>query len=531
MSSNVDRLVDTLKEADQAYYVEGKPMIDNETYDALVASLRRLDPSHSYLSKVGHEVLTGSKVGRITPMGTLNKYHTEESVQQWVEGHKNEILLMAPKYDGFGCELDYDPVTGELLMASTRGNGQVGEDITESARNCEAVPKQVPPGLTKVRGEFIIPKFNHDVMKSLGYQAMRNAVPGIVRSNNSAISYVHFVAYEFFDGDTNRRRQRGKYKFHFEVEDIASFLENFQDMCDYRQQFNRDEYAYEIDGMVIKTDEIKEDDYSFPVHQIAWKFKSNRETTILRGIKANLGISGKFTPTALFDEVEFQGAKLTNASLGNYARVKNLDPKIGSLIEVSRRGDIIPYVESVSFTPDDAVDLERLTECPHCGEPITYRDDEPYCLNQRCMMLSQLRLRQYIGNVGVKGIGTGVITKLYDAGLVIELPDIYKLDPNVIAGLPGLGQSMVDKWVALQSKELTPLQFVTSLPFVDIGPAVWKKLLEDMTLRELLTITRDELGSKKLRGIGESKLETFVTQRDDLLDTIKELLGYVKMKG
>lgn len=526
------KLVKFLEICDKAYYVDGDPIVSNETYDALVETLRKVDPQNPYLSKVGTKIQgNGRKVARLIPMGSLPKHHTSESVKEWMDKVKADSYLMAPKYDGFACELEY--VDGKLVLASTRGDGTIGEDVTEAAR--QIVPLEVPANLTRVRGEFIIPKKHHEVLKAAGYTAMRNAVPGIIRSNNEYVKYVDFIAYEFFDNNLLRDWQRTVYNKFFKIEDCKLIL-NFEEAEMIRELWieKRDNYEYEIDGLVIKTNEVYEDSYLDPLFQIAWKFKSNREATILRGVRAQLGISGRFTPVGEFDTVEFQGAKLTNASLGNFRRLKemmeNKDKplKIGSMVEVSRRGDIIPYIEECTYTPDEAEDIKLLEVCPHCEHPIVWEDGEPYCRNNSCKELVKLRLSQYIAGSGMKGIGAGVIAKMQGT-LINELPDIYKLDANKIAELPGLGQSMVEKWKSLQEKEMTPLQFVTCLPFTDIGPAVWKSLLGIWTIRELLSVTKEEIQSKRIRGMGESKIDTFISQRDALKSTIEELLNYVKL--
>lgn len=527
------KLVEFLKQCDHAYYVVGKPLVDNERYEALVRTLSIVDPLNTYLKKVGSQVPESSKkVGRLVPMGTLAKYNKEEDVRSWWADHVQYGLLISPKYDGFACELEY--VDGNLVMGSTRGDGMVGEDITDAAK--KVVPLTVPTQITRVRGEFIIPKKNFDILKKNGYTAMRNAVPGIVRSNSEMMQYVEFIAYEFHDGDNDRLNQRSKYHDLFNVE-YGYYTDDFDDAVAHREDWiasGRDSFNYEVDGLVLKTNLILEDDMSHPAHQIAWKFKSNREATTLRGVRANMGVSGRFTPVGLFDTVEFQGAKLTNASLGNFRRVTEMmndeeNPlKVGSTVEVSRRGDIIPYIEECIFTPDDSTSLERLEYCPHCEHAIVYKNDEPYCVNDACIKLVNLRLSQYIAGSGVKGIGAGVIAKM-QGYLIHELPDIYSLDATKIADLPGLGQSMVEKWQTLQSKEMTSLQFLGCLPFVDVGNALYKKMLAKHTVREVLLELSDE-DIKTEFGEG-AKVTTFLEQRKVLEDTISILLHYVKLAG
>ena len=220
-----NNLVDYLRRCDDAYYNTSNPIVSDSTYDALVETLRRLDPKNPYLEKVGAKVRS-SKVGRVIPMGTLAKYHKDEDIQKWLESESDETtFLLSPKYDGFAVELLYDH--GQLVSASTRGDGNVGEDVLDSMMRVKNVPVKLNSyvsDMTIVRGEAIIPRIHHDKIRELGYSAMRNAVPGIVRSNRAdALMYVDFVAYEFIDGSNSRIKQREYYKDMFTVEDYRSY--------------------------------------------------------------------------------------------------------------------------------------------------------------------------------------------------------------------------------------------------------------------------------------------------------------------
>ncbi len=267
-----NNLVDYLRRCDDAYYNTSNPIVSDSTYDALVETLRRLDPKNPYLEKVGAKVRS-SKVGRVIPMGTLAKYHKDEDIQKWLESESDETtFLLSPKYDGFAVELLYDH--GQLVSASTRGDGNVGEDVLASMMRVKNVPVKLNSyvsDMTIVRGEAIIPRIHHDKIKELGYSAMRNAVPGIVRSNREdALMYVDFVAYEFIDGSNSRIKQREYYKDMFTVEDYRSYnYPKVEEIQDRREELRATPYIYELDGVVLKTNTIKEDDLLHPAHMIA----------------------------------------------------------------------------------------------------------------------------------------------------------------------------------------------------------------------------------------------------------------------
>lgn len=510
----VNKLVSYLEQCDKKYYETSDTLVSDRTYDAMVEMLRRLNPEHPYLKKVGAKVKSG-KVGRVIPMGTLSKCHKDEEILKWLESERESIIL-APKYDGFAVELWYDG--GRLVAASTRGDGHVGEDVLLSMMKVRNVPLTIDrKDSVIIRGEAIIPTKNHDQIKSLGYTAMRNAVPGIVRSNRSdALSYVDFIAYEFIDGSEGRGIQREYWKDYFTIEDYRIFnWDDFEGIKARRDELRASEYTYELDGVVLKTDSIKEDDLMNPSHMIAWKYKSNRETTILRGIEYQLGVTGYFTPIGIFDPVEFQGATLTRASLGNMTRLaKEFEGlTIGSVIEVSRRGDIIPYIEEVVFINEDGDPLIGLDHCPHCGESLMYEDYEPHCINKGCPEKLRLQITQYAKSLGVKGIGDKLIKGLIDSGHIHSITDIYRVKPEVILTLPRQGNSAADKWQTLRERKLTVVELLSSYPFIDLGKKVWEAVYSKFnSYNEILNLTEEDLLEAKIRGIGDSKIKSIVSQ-------------------
>ena len=525
----VEKLVSYLKSCDDAYYNSENVVVNNDTYDALVETLRRLAPDHPYLQKVGAALRKDAKgLGRLVPMGTLSKYHKEDSVKEWLS-KESGMILMAPKYDGFGIELVYRD--GLLVMASTRGDGYVGEDVLEAVLRIQSVPVRLPDefkSLTRVRGEAIIPRKHHDKVKELGYSAMRNAVPGIVRSNRKdALEYVDFIAYEFFDEYTLRSLQRDRYEKVFNVEDWQPYpTDDFGNILLNRNSFgeHKEDYLYEIDGIVLKTDMIQEDDLSCPNHQIAWKFKSNRETTTLRDIEFNVGATGAISVVGIFDEVEFQGAKLKRASFGSLPLYAEMRPAIGDIIEVSRRGDIIPWIEEVVIRNSD--DYIELTHCPCCGSPI----EADKCVNTECPDRVKLKLYQYIKAVGIKGIGYSLVESLVDAKLITKLPDIYEIDAENLLSIPRQGRSSVEKWESLQKKELSILEFLCAYPFENAGKSLWKSILDKFSLKEIIELDKEKLMNANIKGIGSSKIDSIVSQLKENREEISQMIQILSLE-
>ena len=523
----LSQLLDYLKRADDAYYNSSAPIISDDTYDAMVELLRRIDPNNEYLNKVGTRVKS-NKIGRGVPMGTLVKYHEEEDILKWLELEKSNgdsQILVCPKYDGFAIELVYS--RGKLVSAGTRGDGLVGEDILESVKNISNIPQILDDTDIIVRGEAIIPKSAHDDIRDLGYSAMRNAVPGIVRSNRvDALKFVKFIAYEFIsDNGVGQCRsvEREIWKNKFDIEDYTIVRVNDIDkISEIRDHVHQEDYPYETDGIVLKTDIIKEDDLSHPTHMIAWKYQSNVRETILRGIEFQLGVTGFFTPIGIFDEVEFQGAHLSKASLGNMTRLAKEFKGItlGSIIEVSRRGDIIPYIEQLVLL-GEGTPINTLKVCPHCGHPLVYYDLEPRCENEKCPELLRLRITSYVKSIGVKGIGDSLVKSLIDKELLTSIPSIYEINPEVILDIPRQGPSAVEKWGALQDKKLSALDVLSFYPFLNLGKKVWESVLKEFSYSQIMILSREDLERVGIKGLGSTKIDSIISQlelyKDDLI--------------
>lgn len=539
----INKLVATLRDASKKYYETGDSPLSDAEYDSAVKVLESLDPENPYLREIGPTPEDSeSKVYHILPMGTLSKYHTDEEIKDFLSKEKADNYLVSPKYDGFGVELVYKDM--ELVSASTRGNGVVGEDITESVKCIRNIPHTLPTlfrepkfPLLIIRGEAIIPTEMRGFLKERGYTSLRNAVPGLVRSNSPLIhECVDFVAYNMIiSGDPERyhatsqchlRKYLRYYGFSVEefyvVDNDKTCFTMLKDFYDYFQK--KRGIPYEYDGVVIKNGFIQDDDWRTPTHQIAWKFKSSVQVTTMTGIDYQIGATGKISPVAIFEPVEFQGATLTRASLGSMDRLSSLIQKglgIGCLISVTRQGDIIPYVQDVvvSNTPDAVLTMPKY--CFSCGEPLEYIGKNAYCTNPHDKMILKRKISQYISCLKVKGIGQGIINKLVDDDYLSSISSIYTLDIDSVT-VRGWGDSLKSKWEILRSMELTDAQVFRFYPMDDVGDSAWTKLFEDFTpeeLRKQVQSTSD-IDISKCDHLSDSKLENIRKQleinRNDL---------------
>lgn len=536
----INKLVATLRDASKKYYETGDSPLSDAEYDSAIKVLESLDPENPYLSEIGPTPEDSeSKVYHILPMGTLSKYHTDKEIKDFLSKEKADTYLISPKYDGFGVELIYKDM--ELISASTRGNGVVGEDITESVKCIRNIPHTLSGDprfpLLIIRGEAIIPTEMRGFLEERGYTSLRNAVPGLIRSNSPLIhECVDFVAYnvittgdsEWYHATSQRQLREYLLGYGFSVEEF--YVVNNDETCftmlkDFYDYFQKKRgIPYEYDGVVIKNGFIQDDDWRTPTHQIAWKFKSSVQVTTMTGIDYQIGATGKISPVAIFEPVEFQGATLTRASLGSMDRLSSLIQKglgIGCLISVTRQGDIIPYVQDVvvSNTPDAVLTMPKY--CFSCGEPLEYIGKNAYCTNPHDKMILKRKISQYISCLKVKGIGQSIINKLVDDDYLNSISSIYTLDTDSVT-VRGWGDSLKSKWETLKSMELTDAQIFRFYPMDDVGDSAWNKLFEDFTpeeLRKQVQSTSD-IDISKCDHLSDSKLENIRKQleinRNDL---------------
>ncbi len=499
-------LVIALRAASRQYYLTGSSNLTDEQYDARLRYLRMVDPTNPYLLEIGTKVddtESSKKVYHYIPMGTLSKCHKDQEVKSWIDSlpeRSGTRILVAPKYDGFAVELVYR--YGDLVAASTRGDSEIGEDIFETVKKIPSVPHRLHhyPTNVIVRGEVLAFADKFETLRSLGYTAMRNAVPGIVRSGNDAVQYLTFVAHGFYPMDDSEERPtrsslRESFSDDFHVEDYEIFDKtDFEGISDYYSRMEvlrtSDSCPFEFDGIVLKS-EISDEkvlDLYHPLHSISWKFKSKREATTLRGVEFQMGVTGKFSPIAVFDPVEFQGATLTKASLGSIDRMSKMITeeglKIGCVIEVTRRGDIIPYVESVVMTDDVmCTPIDIPTNCPHCGRMLIGDPKDLICENPFCDEKVIMRISQYVAGVKVRGFGRALVESLVSNHHVLSIRDLYTICVDDCDDLTPNMKKMVKE---LQSRKMTSYQFLSTYPFDNIGASSWKSLESvGITINEL----------------------------------------------
>jgi DNA ligase (NAD+) len=523
-AARIAELAKLLRKYKDAYY-NGTPLVSDAAYDALEDELRALDPSHEVIASVGAptKVTAWEKARHAIPMGSLNKAVSEEEFRQWADrcnelGKKQKLkditgdLFVTEKLDGLSLAVTYDG--GKLVDAITRGDGQIGERILSNARRMKGVPHALKGkhSLT-VRGEIIL-KLS-DMKKAFPDAANpRNQASGTSkRLDGQGCEHLTVLFYDLdgIDHDTEDKK--------FEIlQELGLLVPNFK-ACDldgalaWHKDYSKTKRAkldYEIDGLVIRANDAHVQHMlgelnNRPRAAIAFKFASQAKVTTLLDIVWETGASGRVSPVAIVKPVVLAGATVQRASLHNAGMIAELDIGIGDEILVSRRNDVIPYVEEVVTKKGKTA--KPPSKCSTCGVALAKVGEYLACRNRKCQALIEGRIENWIDACGVLEWGDKLINQLVEAKLVSEPADLYKLQPEQIAKLERRGM-VIAKKVLDNLRAQLPLtlpKFLAALGIENFGLQTAKAIVAAGydTLDKVQKANATELAA--IPGVGPSK--------------------------
>src|SRR5699024_8418858 len=478
---------------------------------------------------------------------------------------EEDVITVGHKEDGLTVKLEYRD--GVLYQASTRGDGNVGEDITHSMRLLDSVPNYIDyEGTLIVRGEAIIDFDEFERVNGDGkYKSPRNLVSGSVRTLDAGIAEDRGVKILVFDiinwedvGHNDWLQSKELLKdLGFTLTHSKSFDNNEQgkkDIIDYCTNFEykeREEVNHMVDGLVLKVDNYdKRKDLGttskYPKWAIAYKFNSLDATTTLKGVEWSVGKTGQVTPNAILEPVEIDGVVIGKASLANYANIKNRDIKVGDVVVVARANDVIPQI--VSSVKENRVGKEReinlIETCPSCNSYLEHEKGKDgkgneaitlYCKNVDCDEQVKRVLENFVsrGSMDIDGLGKETIDVLYEEGIVSDIPSIYDIKDKKedIIKLERFGEKKFNKMVKgiEESKDKDLENVIKGLGIRNIGSNVagiltkqyytWEELKNAAETKEL----NDFL--KNAKGIGEilrkSILDTF--NKEEIINILDKL--------
>jgi DNA ligase (NAD+) len=528
-------------------------------YRQLFLALARAHPDHPVLLDIvparGRE---WPKSSHEIPMGSLNKVTSDEELQAWatrcdeLAGKAgllpiSDHLAVTEKLDGISIELVYDG--GRFETAITRGDGEVGERIGPNVRRMQNIPSQIAHrGRVSVRGEIIMAKSDAEPFvafkqrvdpKFERLKSLRNTASGIARTKDlKHLPACRFLRGVFYDVE-------GVEGLDTEVDkmawlEAAGFVVPFFTTTDVEgvtqlharyQDETRESLDHDIDGLVVRANDIA----AFtilgelnrrPRAAVAFKFGHEMQVTSLLGIEWSTGDTGRITPVARIEPVFLAGAEVRNASLHNLGLVQSLGVGVGDQVLVSRRGDVIPYVEDVVV---DGGQTESPPEtCDVCQTPVQRDGEYLVCPNPACPARMRGRIKVWIKQLGLLEWGERTIETLFERGLVQEPADLYRLDAEDITSLHGYGDTtarkLLDPLRARMRIELPTFIAALAIPGVSretgrlLTRAGWNEL------ERLSAATVEQLAA--VDGLGEIKAERIVsglTERRDEIQRLREL--------
>ena len=541
MNSKIDRikeLVNILNEAAKAYYSESREIMTNYEYDALYDELTKLEEetgivlANSPTNRVGYEVLSElPKETHASPMLSLSKTKSREELADWL---KDKEGLLSWKMDGLTIVLTYND--GKLVKAVTRGNGEVGEVITNNARVFTNVPLNIPyKGELILRGEAVISysdfeKINREIEDDdAKYKNPRNLCSGSVRQLNNEITAkrnVRFYAFTLVSADYDFENSREKQMLFLKdngFQTVEYKRVNKDNVVEMVEWFEKKIESNDVpsDGLVLTYDDIAYGDSlgrtaKAPRNAIAFKWADEIAETTLENIEWSASRTGLINPVAIFKPVELEGTTVSRASVHNVSIVKSLKLGIGDKITVYKANMIIPQIAENLTKSDTAVIPDK---CPVCGEKTQIRDVNDvkslYCLNKECPAKHIKSFAHFVSRdaMNIDGLSEATLEKFIDNGFIREFADIYHIDryEEQILTMDGFGMRSYENLLAAinNSRKTYLFKFIYSLGIENIGLSNSKMICReyDDDLTKIMNAEVDELVT--IDGVGEVIAKTF----------------------
>lgn len=559
------------------YHVLDAPVISDAEFDRLMAELRQIEAEHpDWVTPDSPSQRAGAapaekfeKVRHPRPILSLANAFGAEDARAWFERIRKlderverAAFVVEPKIDGLSVVLHYRD--GVFFQGATRGDGEIGEDISANLRTVRAIPLKIPvekaddgpltagraaqlslfgesqpssavgglPSYLVVRGEAFIPLKDFDLLNrrlaeagEKTYLNPRNTAAGSLRQLDPAVTasrpltlLVYQVVYA--EGGqvpaTQWELLAWLKRLGFPVTDVARRFERLDEALDYIQSWEsrRDELPYEADGFVIKLDDLAlAEDLGYvgkdPRGAIAYKFPAREVTTRLLAIEVEVGRTGVLTPRAVLEPVEIGGVIVRNATLHNFDFIAEKDIRIGDRVLVKRAGEVIPYVIGpVTEVRSGTEQAYRPPEaCPACGQPVEHFEGEVawYCVNAACPAQLVRNVEHFVskGAMDINGLGIKIVEQLIAAGLVGDVADLYTLRREDLLALEGFAEKKADNLLAAiaESKRRPLARLLTALGIRGVGEVVARDLAQAFgSLEALAAASAEQL--QMVEGIG-----------------------------
>lgn len=559
LKQEYERLKEEIRYHRYRYYVENDPVISDYEFDQKMDRLEEIEGQHpewvtpdSPSQRAGTEPVDKfEKVAHPAPILSLDNAFDEGDIRDWFDRIarlddrvKDADFTVEPKLDGLTVVLHYQD--GVFVKGATRGNGEIGEDITENLRTINALPLHIPvkddgldvPNVLVVRGEALITKEDFKKLNQRleeegkkTYLNPRNTAAGSLRQLDSKITaqrpltlLVYAIVHSENGDVPNKQWETLKYleNLGFPVAESSQYCQNLDEAIEICLKTDPDEFPFEIDGMVIKINDLDlANDLGVvgkdPRGAIAYKFPAQEVTTRLNDIRVNVGRTGVITPYAVLEPVEISGVIVKQATLHNFDFIKDKDIRIGDRVLVKRAGEVIPYVIGpiVDARTGDEEPYTPPKTCPSCGEPIVNPEGEVayYCTNSACPAQLIRNLEHFVSRdaMDIVGLGINTVEQLVNKDLIKNIADLYTLKKSDLLDLEGFGDKKADNLInAIQGSKTQPLyRLITGLGIRGVGQVAAQDLAKHYkNLDELSKASKEELES--IEGFGPNIAESIV---------------------
>ncbi|HFI0621905.1 TPA: NAD-dependent DNA ligase LigA [Streptococcus suis] len=540
MKNRISELVGLLNQYAKEYYQLDKPSVSDAEYDKLYRELVELETAHPELvlpdsptHRVGGKVLDGfEKYSHVYPLFSLQDAFSREELDAFDQRVRKEFpqatYICELKIDGLSISLTYE--AGNLVVGATRGDGSVGENITENLKRVVDIPLTLPQVVDMtVRGECYMPKASFDRVNQQRQEAgeaefanPRNAAAGTLRQLDTGVvaqrGLATFLYQEASPSEATSQSQvlekldslgfvtNHDYQLADTIDEVWAFIEKMAE--------RRDDLPYEIDGIVIKVNDLAiQEELGFTVKAprwaVAYKFPAEEKEAQILSVDWTVGRTGVVTPTANLSPVQLAGTTVSRATLHNVDYIAEKDIRIGDTVIVYKAGDIIPAVLKVvdKYRKDQEV-MPVPSQCPSCQSDLQHYEDEVAlrCINPICPSQLMSKLEHFASRdaMNIAGLGSSIVEKLFLAGLVKDVADIYKLTVDDLLTLDGFKEKSADKlYQAIQaSKGNSAERLLFGLGIRHVGSKASKILLENFgDLESLAQASQEEIAS--LEGLGQ----------------------------
>lgn len=487
-------LEDLLRKASESYY-SGEPFISDFEFDEYRDELQELDPNNKFLSEVGAAPVSDSaltKVKHVIPMGSLKKINTVDEYNTWLKTLRKSIsnfdFVVQEKVDGSSIELVYE--YGFFKKAITRGDGEIGEDVTHSIKNARGLPKKLRDNLSiYVRAECYLNISDWNKYLSKDSANPRNAASGLSRRTSGEQSeLLNIVAFDVVGDGVNFITEDNKIHWlkSLGFQTVITKVCNTEDVEKFINQIESDRtvFDFEIDGAVVKVNSINDqktlgEHDGRPYWARAWKFSPMGGHTVLNGVEWSTGTHGTINPVAKVAPIKVGGTTIQNVTLHNMNEIDRLGVCIGDTVEVIRAGDVIPKVIRVVSKGKSRKTIS-IDACPACGSSVVKDGPKMFCEErENCPGSKNKRIDKWIQKREIMFLGDSALETLIESGTVSCIKDLYKLTVMSMVAA-GLGQKMSEKILneIEKSKTVTLSNFLGSMSLDMLGRSEAANLVE-----------------------------------------------------